>query len=155
MQFFKDFKDFALKGNVVDLAVGVIIGTAFGKIVSSLVGDVIMPLIGGLLKMVDLTKLSYVIPALSGDPKDAVIVAYGKFLQVTLDFVIIAATVFLMISLLNKALKKPMKEVKGPAEDILLLTEIRDALVGKKAVKEVGESGVKAEKKAKKVGKKK
>lgn len=155
MQFLKDFKDFALKGNVVDLAVGVIIGTAFGKIVSSLVGDVIMPLIGGLLKMVDLTKLSYVISASSGDPKDAVIVAYGKFLQVTLDFVIIAATVFLMISLLNKALKKPMKEVKAPPEEILLLKEIRDALVEKKAVAEVAEAVVKSAKKSKSVSKKK
>ncbi len=131
MQVFKDFKDFALKGNVIDLAVWVIIGTAFGKIVSSLVGDVVMPLIGGLLKMVDLTKLTYVIPAITWNPADDVIVAYGKFLQVTFDFVIIAVVVFLVVSLMNRALKKPKKEEKNTPEDIALLMEIRDALTGK------------------------
>lgn len=129
MQFLKDFKDFALKGNVMDLAVGVIVGTAFGKIVSSLVGDVIMPLIGGLLKVVDLTKLSYVMPAVTGEP---IVVAYGKFLQVAFDFVIIALVVFLMVSLMNRALKKPMKEEKKTPDDVAVLREIRDLLAGKK-----------------------
>jgi large conductance mechanosensitive channel len=92
-----------------------------------------MPLIGGLLKMVDLTKLSYTIPSIAGAP--GVVVPYGKFLQVTFDFVIIAAVVFLMISLINKALKKPLKEEKKIPEDIVLLTEIRDALAGKPMVK--------------------
>lgn len=137
MQFLKDFKDFALKGNVIDLAVGVIVGTAFGKIVSSLVGDVIMPLIGGLLKVVDLTKLSYVMPAVAGG--DPIVVAYGKFLQVTFDFVIIAFVVFLVVSLMNRALKKPMKEEKKTPEDVVLLQEIRDLLAGKKPKSETSE----------------
>lgn len=80
-----------------------------------------MPLIGGLLKMVDLTKLVYIIPSITGNPSEGVVVAYGKFLQVTFDFVIIAMVVFLVISLVNKALKKPMKEEKKTPEDVVIL----------------------------------
>lgn len=89
-----------------------------------------MPLIGGLLRVVDLTKLAYVIPAVSGNPSDAVVVAYGKFLQVSLDFVIISFTVFVVVSVMNKALKKAPKEKKD-SEDVVLLREIRDVLVAK------------------------
>jgi large conductance mechanosensitive channel len=108
----------------------VIIGTAFGKIVSSLVGDVIMPALGALLGGVDFTKLMYSVPSISGTP---VVIAYGKLLQASFDFLIIAFAVFLFISLLNKAVKKPAAGPAAIPDDILLLTEIRDALGGKKS----------------------
>ena len=106
-----------------------IIGTAFGKIVSSLVGDVIMPVLGALLNTVDFTKLSYAIPSLSGPE---VFVNYGKFLQTVFDFLIIALAIFVFISAMNKAIKKPASKPSAPAADIVLLTEIRDALVASK-----------------------
>jgi large conductance mechanosensitive channel len=130
MAFLKDFKEFAMKGNVVDLAVWVIIGTAFGKIVSSLVGDVVMPALGALLWGVDFTKLAYSIPSVSGTP---VVIAYGKLLQTSFDFVIVALAIFIFISLLNKAVKKPAAGPAAIPADIALLTEIRDALGGKKS----------------------
>lgn len=86
-----------------------------------------MPLLGGLLKAVDFTKLAFVFPSVTGNPNDAVVVAYGKFLQVCMDFLIISFVVFAVVSLMNKALNKPKKEQKTP-EDVELLREIRDEL---------------------------
>ncbi len=121
MSFLRDFKEFAMKGNVLDMAIGVIIGGAFGKIVSSLVGDVLMPLIGILLKGIDFSTLSIGVMGAQ--------VKYGVFLQTVLDFIIIAFVIFLLVKQAAK-LKKPVPAAAAPAtpEDIVLLREIRDAL---------------------------
>lgn len=126
----KEFKEFALKGNVVDLAVGVIIGGAFGKIVTSLVNDIIMPIIGILLNGVNFTDLKYVIKPASGDiPESAIL--YGSFIQNIVDFLIIAFCIFIMVKAMNSLKKKEEKKEEKPAEpteDVVLLTEIRDLL---------------------------
>ena len=142
----KEFKDFAMKGNVMDMAVGIIIGGAFGKIVSSVVADVIMPLIGLLVGGVDFTKLSITlkeaVPAAEGvAAQPAVLLKYGNFLQTTFDFLIVAFSIFIFIKLINTAKAKLEKankaaeeaaaaEAPAPAPDpqIVLLTEIRDLL---------------------------
>ena len=137
MGFIKEFKEFALKGNVMDMAVGVIIGGAFGKIISSLVDDIIMPLIGKLLGNADFTNL-YI--AMSGQPdglslekaKEAgAVFAYGQFCQNIIDFLIIAFCIFLMVKAMNKFNRKkeePAPEAPaGPTQEELL-TEIRDLL---------------------------
>ena len=126
----KEFKEFALKGNVVDLAVGVIIGGAFGKIVTSLVNDIIMPIIGILLNGVNFTDLKYVIKPASGDiPESAIL--YGSFIQNIVDFLIIAFCIFIMVKAMNSLKKKEETKEEKPAEpteDVVLLTEIRDLL---------------------------
>jgi large conductance mechanosensitive channel len=124
-----EFKEFAMKGNVVDLAVGVIIGAAFGKIVSSVVGDVIMPPLGMLIGGINFSDLAV---TLGTDPKGApVLVKYGAFLQTVFDFLIIAFVIFLVIKAINK-LKKPPPAVSAPppapTRQELLLEEIRDLL---------------------------
>lgn len=126
----KDFKKFVMRGNVLDLAVGVIIGGAFGKIVTSLVNDVIMPLIGILLGKVDFKSLKWVIEEAQGETPE-VALNYGMFIQNIVDFVIIALVIFLMIRLIEKLRSKPEPAPEAPkavAEDIQLLTEIRDLL---------------------------
>jgi large conductance mechanosensitive channel len=128
MSLIKEFKEFAMKGNVVDMAVGVIVGAAFGKIVTSLVGDVIMPPIGLLIGGVDFSSLSVVIQeAVEGSP--AVTINYGKFLQTLIDFIIIAFAIFMALKGINK-LKRPEAPAAapGPTVDQQLLTEIRDLL---------------------------
>lgn len=133
-KFLQDFKAFAMRGNVIDLAVGVIIGGAFGKIVSSLVADIIMPPIGLLVGGVNFTELAWVMkPAeiVNGVVKTAAVkLNYGQFLQVTFDFLIIAFAVFLFIRLLNKLNKKKEEAPAppGPSQEEVLLTEIRDLL---------------------------
>lgn len=143
MGLFKDFKDFAMRGNVVDMAVGVIMGAAFGKIVSSLVSDVLMPPIGYLVGGVKFTDLKFKFPALSipgMDGKspamvfDPPTIEIGKFLQATFDFIIIAFCVFLLVKAVNYATRKKAEDPK-PAElspQEKLLTEIRDLLAQKK-----------------------
>lgn len=129
----KDFKKFIVRGNVIDLAVAVIIGGAFGKIVTSLVNDVIMPLIGLLLGKVDFKTLKWVLEAASGDQPE-VAVYYGNFIQNVVDFLIVAFVIFAMIKLLEKLKSKPANAPTVPAappEDILLLSEIRDLLKNK------------------------
>lgn len=126
----KEFKAFALKGNVLDLAVGVIIGGAFGKIVASLVNDVVMPLIGLLIGNVNFKELKIVLKEAVGDVPESAIL-YGSFIQNIVDFLIIALVIFLAIRAIGK-LKKKEVEVPvapaAPAADIVLLTEIRDLL---------------------------
>lgn len=123
--FIKEFKQFISKGNVVDLAVGVIIGGAFGKIVTSLVNDILMPLIGVLIGGIDFTNLTFKV-------KDAVIY-YGVFIQNIIDFLIVAFCIFLFIKIINRFNKKEEeKEEKKPDVQIKLLTEIRDLLKKKK-----------------------
>ncbi|MBU5590541.1 large-conductance mechanosensitive channel protein MscL [Clostridium sp. MSJ-4] len=127
----KEFKEFAMKGNVVDLAVGVIIGGAFGKIVTSLVNDIIMPLLGLLLGGLNFTSLHYTLRE-AADPKNSLVFNYGQFIQNIFDFLIIAFSIFLFIKLINKFKRK--EEVKEeqvealPTKEEVLLTEIRDLL---------------------------
>jgi len=134
MSVFKEFKEFAVKGNVVDMAIGIIIGAAFGKIISSLVADVIMPPIGVVLGGVDFSNLSIVVKD-AIDKKPAVLISYGKFLQTVIDFTIIAFAMFMAVKAMN-TLKK--NEAAAPVEppaipnQELLLTEIRDLLRDKK-----------------------
>lgn len=134
MSMMKEFKEFAVKGNVVDMAVGIIIGAAFGKIVSSFVGDVIMPPIGMLIGGVDFSNLSIVLKEAVA-PNPAVVISYGKFLQTVFDFVIVAFAIFMAIKAMN-TLKK--EEAAAPAappaptNEELLLSEIRDLLKEKK-----------------------
>ena len=133
MSFISEFKEFAMRGNVIDMAVGVVIGGAFGKIVSSLVGDVIMPAVGVLTGGVNFTDLKLTLKeAAEGVP--AVTINYGSFIQTMVDFLIIAFCIFCVIKALNTLKNKlPKEEEAAPAEpetpaDIALLTEIRDLL---------------------------
>jgi large conductance mechanosensitive channel len=132
MGFIQEFKTFISKGNVMDLAIGVIIGAAFGKIVTSLVEDVFMPVIGKIIGGVDFTGLKYVISG--AGTKEEVALRYGNFLQTSINFLIIAFCVFLMVKALN-ALKKKQEEAPAPPPevptDVKLLTEIRDLLAKK------------------------
>ena len=131
---FKEFKEFISKGNVMDLAVGVIIGGAFGKIVTSLVDDMIMPILGIILGKINFTALKLVITPAEGD-KSEVAVLYGSFIQNVVNFLIMAFVIFLMVKAVNK-LRKPAKKVEEVIEEIptkeeTLLTEIRDILKNK------------------------
>lgn len=149
MKFIEEFKKFALKGNVMDMAIGVIIGGAFGKIVSSLVNDMIMPLIGVLIGGIDFTKLKWVIneSVIEGgkEIKAEVAITYGNFIQNTVDFLIIALTIFLFITLINKLHTKFMRQTPEPVVDETpkpptqeeLLTEIRDLLAKTKSAEDL------------------
>ncbi len=141
MNFLQEFKTFAMKGNVVDMAVGIIIGGAFGKIISSLVSDIIMPPIGLLIGGVNFTKLALVLkPATidaTGKQIEAVSINYGNFLQTTLDFLIIAFSIFLMIKAINSLHRKQEEPATpptppAPSKEETLLTEIRDILKNQK-----------------------
>ncbi len=130
MSVIQEFKEFAVKGNVVDMAVGVIIGTAFGKIVSSFVTDVVMPPIGVLIGGVDFSKLAFTLQdATTTAP--AVLVSYGKFIQTVVDFTIIAAVIFVVVKGINSMKKKAEAAPAAPAvtpPQERLLAEIRDLL---------------------------
>jgi len=130
MSMIQEFKDFAVRGNVIDMAVGVIIGTAFGKIVSSFVADVVMPPIGVLLGGVDFSDLAITVKAAAG-ASPAVVIAYGKFAQTVIDFLIIAFVIFMVVRTINSLKKKAEAAPAAPAEptkEQVLLTEIRDLL---------------------------
>jgi large conductance mechanosensitive channel len=120
MSIVKEFREFAIKGNAVDLAVGVIIGAAFGKIVASLVGDIAMPVLGTLLGGLDFTGLQVQI----GQAK----IMYGKFLQTCLDFIIIAWAIFLAVKVINRLKRKEEAAPTAPPRQEVLLEEIRDLL---------------------------
>lgn len=132
-KFIKDFKEFAIKGNAVQLAVGVIIGSAFGKIVSSIVDDIIMPPLGWLIGGVDFTDLKIKLPQNPLNPDVQVTINYGNFIQATIVFIIVAFCVFLLVkgmaalSRSNKEEEKP-KAAPAPSKEEVLLTEIRDLL---------------------------
>jgi large conductance mechanosensitive channel len=126
MSLMSEFKAFAMKGNVVDMAVGIVIGAAFGKIVSSLVGDIVMPIIGMAVGGVNFTDLAV---SLGTNPAgEPVLVKYGAFLQAAFDFLIIAAAIFMVVKAINKLRAPPPAAAAAPPADIVLLTEIRDLL---------------------------
>ena len=129
----KDFKEFAFKGNVLDMAIGVIIGTAFGNIVTSLVKDMIMPIISILTGGINFTNLKFIITPKHGDVAENAI-AYGSFIQNVVNFLIIAFCIFLFVRLIEKFKKKEEVKIEAPkkADDIVLLEEIRDLLKAKK-----------------------
>ncbi|MBE6861400.1 MAG: large-conductance mechanosensitive channel protein MscL [Ruminococcus sp.] len=132
-KFFEEFKTFIARGNVIDLAIGMIIGSAFTAIVTSLVNDMLMPLIGTIMGGIDLSNLSIEIPwNLAGDP---VYICYGNFLQAILNFVIIAFCIFMLVKVINKFVKKKEAPPAGPTKDQELLTEIRDLLKAQAASK--------------------
>jgi large conductance mechanosensitive channel len=125
-----EFKDFAMRGNVVDMAVGIVMGGAFGKIVSSFVGDVLMPPIGILLGGVDFSDLVITLKS-AADGADAVTMRYGTFIQTVIDFLIIAFAIFLVVKAMNTVIKKKDEAPPpppAPSKEEQLLTEIRDAL---------------------------
>ncbi len=135
MGFFKEFKEFAIKGNVMDMAIGVVIGGAFGKIVSSLVSDIIMPLISAATGGLTFTDWKWVIreAVMDGETvvKPELAMTWGNFIQVIFDFIIIAFCIFLVVKGMNQLKKKEEEAPAAPAEpsaDIKLLTEIRDLL---------------------------
>lgn len=130
MGMMKEFKDFAMKGNVIDMAVGIVIGGAFGKIIGSLVTDVIMPPIGILLGGVDFSNLSIVLKAAT-ETAEAVTLNYGAFVNTIVEFTIIVFAIFMVIKGINNAKKKEEEkpaEPPKPSEEVLLLKDIRDAL---------------------------
>lgn len=131
MSFLSEFKEFAVKGNVVDMAVGIIIGGAFGKVVSSLVNDMIMPAVGYAVGGVDFTDLGYILKDKT-EEAEAVMIKYGSFIQSIIDFLIIAMAIFVAIKVMNKLQRKKEEEAKeeapaGPSDNDLLV-EIRDLL---------------------------
>jgi large conductance mechanosensitive channel len=130
MSMMTEFKDFAVRGNVVDMAVGIIIGGAFGKIVSSFVADVVMPPIGLILGGVDFANLAITLKAAEGKTA-AVMLSYGKFIMTILDFVIIAFVIFMAIKAMNSLKKQEAAAPAAPPAQEVLLTEIRDALRAK------------------------
>jgi large conductance mechanosensitive channel len=133
MSFIKEFKEFAMRGNVVDMAVGIIIGAAFGKIVSAMVDGVLMPPLGILIGGVDFSKLSIVLKA-AHEGSEAVTLKYGMFIQSVVDFIIIAFAIFLAIKALNtlkRSEEQKTQEKPAPTQEVVLLKEIRDLLAKK------------------------
>ena len=133
----KEFKEFAVRGNVIDMAVGVIVGGAFSKIVSSLVADVIMPALSLLTGQVSLSDLKFTLEATAGG--DPIVLSYGVFLQTVLDFLLIAISVFMVIKLINRFRRKKEEtpaEPPKPTNEEVLLTEIRDLLKESRIPKE-------------------
>jgi large conductance mechanosensitive channel len=133
MSFASEFKEFALKGNVVDLAVGVIIGGAFGKIVDSIVSDLIMPVVGRLLGGLDFSNYFIALAGqtatnLADARKAGAVFAYGSFITVAINFVILAFIIFMMVKQINRVRNQAPAAPPAPAEDTVLLREIRDAL---------------------------
>jgi large conductance mechanosensitive channel len=130
MSMMKEFKEFAMKGNVVDMAVGIIIGGAFGKIISSFVSDVLMPPIGLMLGGMDFSKMALTLKPES-EGVEPVLLKYGVFINTTIDFIIIAFAIFMVIKALNSMKKKQVEAPAAPSAppaDVVLLTEIRDLL---------------------------
>ena len=139
MGMMQEFKDFAMRGNVVDMAVGIVIGGSFGKIVSSFVGDIIMPPIGMVTGRMDFSNMAVELQAAAtdgaGNTVDAVTLNYGSFISVVIDFVIIAFAIFMVVKAMNSAKARMEKEEEEkpadppkPSDEVVLLTEIRDAL---------------------------
>ncbi len=123
----EEFKKFAIKGNVIDMAVGIVIGAAFGKIVSSFVSDIIMPPIGILMGKIDFSHLMITLKEASGDAP-AVTINYGLFINTIINFLIVSFAIFIVVKQINKLKKEEEKKPKKPSEEVVLLTQIRDSL---------------------------
>ncbi len=123
----QEFKKFAIKGNVIDMAVGIIIGAAFGKIVSSFVSDVVMPPIGMLMGKIDFSSLVITLKEASNSTQ-AITINYGIFINTIINFIIIAFSIFIVIKQINKLKKEEEKKPEKPSAEVKLLTEIRDSL---------------------------
>ena len=138
MGMISEFKEFAMRGNVIDLAVGVVIGGAFGKIVTSLVDKVIMPPIGWMIGNVDFSKLAWTLAparvAADGTEIPAVVVGYGDFINTVVQFVIVAFAIFMLVKVINRLSRKKEEALAPaePSEEVLLLREIRDSLQQKR-----------------------
>ena len=132
MGMMTEFKEFAMRGNVIDLAVGVVIGAAFGKIVTALVDKVIMPPLGLLIGGVDFSKMAIVLKEATvdaaGKEVPAVVLAYGEFINTVIQFIIVAFVIFLVVKAINRVHRKPEEAPAATPEDVLLLREIRDSL---------------------------
>ena len=128
MGMLSEFKAFAMRGNVMDLAVGVVIGAAFGKIVTSLVDQVIMPPIGMLIGGVDFSAYKWVLQPAGADGKGEVALQYGAFLNTIIQFLIVALAIFLVVKIMNRMIKKEEAAPAAPSAEVVLLTEIRDLL---------------------------
>ncbi len=132
MGMISEFKEFAMRGNVIDLAVGVVIGAAFGKIVTALVEKIIMPPIGLLIGGIDFSALSWTLKEASvdatGKEVPAVVIGYGDFLNTLVQFIIVAFAIFLVVKAINRLSRKQPPPPAAPTEDVLLLREIRDSL---------------------------
>jgi large conductance mechanosensitive channel len=128
MGMLSEFKAFAMRGNVMDLAVGVVIGAAFGKIVTSLVDQIIMPPIGLLIGGVDFSAYKWVLKAAGPDGKGEVALQFGAFLNTIIQFAIVALAIFLVVKLMNRLIRKEEAAPAPPPADVVLLTEIRDIL---------------------------
>lgn len=128
MSLATEFKAFVMRGNVIDLAVGVVIGAAFGKIVASLVDQIIMPPIGMLIGGVDFSAYKWILQAAGADGKGEVAIQYGAFFNTMIQFLIIAAAIFMVVKIVNRMVKKEEAAPAAPAADVVLLTEIRDLL---------------------------
>lgn len=133
MSFLSEFKTFAMRGNVIDMATGIVIGAAFGKIVSSLVDGVIMPPIGWLIGGIDFSNIRTVIEPAGADGTGEVAIQWGAFLNTIISFVIIAFAIFLVIRLMNRVIRKEEAAPAAPPADVALLTEIRDLLKNRPA----------------------
>ncbi len=135
MSMLQEFKAFAMRGNVMDMAVGIVIGAAFGKIVTSLVSDIIMPPIGWITGGIDFSTMKWVIkPADESNPAHKiaeVAISYGSFINTIITFVIIASAIFMVIKMMNRMQKKQEDAPAPPPADVALLTEIRDLLKSK------------------------
>ena len=128
MSFLSEFKTFAMKGNVVDMATGIVIGAAFGKIVSTLVEGIIMPPIGLLIGGIDFSSIKTVIKAAGADGKGEVAIMWGSFLNTVITFAIVAFAIFIVIKAMNRVMKKEETAPAAPTPVVVLLTEIRDLL---------------------------
>ncbi|MGF1643543.1 MAG: large conductance mechanosensitive channel protein MscL [Thiotrichales bacterium] len=134
MSIIKEFREFAVKGNMVDMAVGIIIGAAFGKLINALVGDLIMPVIGLVMGGIDFNQLFINLGGggfetlKAAEEAGAPVLKYGSFLQTGLDFLIIAFAVFMLVKVINRLKRQQAEAPAGPSEEVKLLSEIRDAL---------------------------
>ena len=128
MSLATEFKAFVMRGNVIDLAVGVVIGAAFGKIVTSIVDQIIMPPIGLMIGGVDFSAWKWILQAAGPDGKGEVAIQFGAFLNTLIQFAIIALAIFIVVKLVNRVVRKEEVAPAAPAADVVLLTEIRDLL---------------------------
>ena len=131
MSVLSEFKAFAMRGNVIDLAVGVVIGAAFGKIVTSLVDQIIMPPIGLIIGGVDFSAYKWILKAAGPDGKGEVAIQFGAFFNTVIQFAVVALAIFLVVKLMNRLIRKHENAPAAPPADVVLLTEIRDILKSK------------------------